>query len=157
MAANPIISRVSQGPRSIPPYFCVTYMDRNPSCRRTPHSKKNVENYFCSVGKIFAAVVTTEPRLNTVGSLEFSLLLQLKAYARPLLQNSPITSTPHYHSKIPGGFYSYHVQISIKFLQWCTKKQSPRKFPLPPFRNNPPSGSNGRYSAHGCESHHISR
>ena len=40
MAANPIIYRVSQGPRSIPPYFCITDMDRNPNCRRTPHSKQ---------------------------------------------------------------------------------------------------------------------
>ena len=69
-------------------------MDRNPSCRRTPHSKKNVENYFCYVGKIFAAVVTTEPRLNTVGSLEFSLLLQLKSYARQDPPPTPIRVQP---------------------------------------------------------------
>ena len=49
-----------------------------------------------------------------------------------LLRNSPITSTPHYHSKIPGGFYSYHVQSSIKFLQWCTKSSLRRNFRFHP-------------------------
>ena len=34
------------------------------------------------MGKIFAAVGTTDPKLNTVGGLDFRLGRQLKAYAR---------------------------------------------------------------------------
>ena len=52
-----------------------------------------MENYFRSVGKIFAAVGTTKPRLNTVGSLDFSLLLKLKAYAKQ--DPPPFESNPY--------------------------------------------------------------
>ena len=35
--------------------------------------------------------------------------------------------------------------------------QLPRECTIPPFRKKPPSGSNGRHSAHGCASHHNLR
>ena len=79
-----------------------------------------MENYFRSVGKIFAAVGTTKPRLNTVGSLDFSLLLKLKAYARqdppPIrVQPIPIEIFHCLNLTAQGGFSRQH---SIKDLVW---------------------------------------
>ena len=70
-----------------------------------PIQKQSVEKYLRSVRQIFAAVGTTDPRINTVGSLDFSLGRQLKYYARqdpPPLEYAPspliyytVSTQPH--------------------------------------------------------------
>ena len=42
----------------------------------------SVEKYLCSVGKLFATVVTPDPHLNSIVILEFSLGRQLMDYTR---------------------------------------------------------------------------
>ena len=51
-----------------------------------------MEKYLHYVGKIFAAVGTTDPRINAMGGLKFRLEQQLASYAQK--EPSPIEYPP---------------------------------------------------------------
>ena len=66
------------------------------AANRTPIQKRIVEQYLLSIGKIYAEMGTTEPRLNTSGILEFTMVSQLAAYAHqypPPPLKSALTNT----------------------------------------------------------------
>ena len=66
----------------------------------SPIQNLSVELYLCSMGKIFLAVGTTDPRLKTILGLDFRLGQQLKAYVSqdpPPTQVHPVPISIYYN------------------------------------------------------------
>ena len=73
MAVNPRITHRIQGLGYIPPYFPEQLHTGLLSAERHPIHKLIMEKYLRSVGQIFAAVGTTDPRLNIMERLDFRI------------------------------------------------------------------------------------
>ena len=71
-----------KGLHILPPNHREEGPSRSPCIKLTPYSKQSVEQYLSSVGEIFAAVGTQDPRLDNVVSLKLRLGQQLEANAR---------------------------------------------------------------------------
>ena len=59
-----------------------------------PIQKRIVKQYLCSIGKIFASVRTTDPRLNILCRFDFRLVQKIASYACKYPSPSQVTSLP---------------------------------------------------------------